>query len=443
MELFKFDPFGGLAVVGAAHDLLLQRLCYCYHTLDPQDAREGYGMSEVAALLEYSRPIPKGRVRWWRIVRSGRSTYICVDPSSPGYRETPPPEADALIEDIPLEMGLSILPAIAKTVLAARGKHRAPDQPDTKSILAGVLCASTKHVARDVPGFVALMERYSSGIQHGQYRTPDAMQEAISEVYRVGLFEVAVDCSHFSASIALFELQAEMNGWIQQRAYLKPKDFLRSYLEDRLASETVVASVGMHHLSTGQKTLQAALKIGCFWTFQQQVYLAVHHFWVAHSIAKYSKTPLPYSRTVAEESLVCAHAGLSCGLGLFFGRSWMDLARELSSAISRRDERPIEKFLHRYCSSFFPVIPRPLAQMIIAFAEILARPPGRGQEADLDPIFAADRAAGNSHPTSALYQSFARDYLLLNAAKHLGLESLAGRYAISISGRLIVDRAVS
>ena len=145
---------------------------------------------------------------------------------------------------------------------------------------------------------------------------------------------------------------------------------------------------------------------------------------------------------VAEESLVCARSGLACGLALFYDRSVMDIGKDLAASITRGEERPVEKFLHERCSAFFPVIPKPLAQMIIAFARILARPEGGGRESDLEPIFAADKAAGDTHSIGALFLSFTRDYLLLNAAKHLGLETAAQKYAARILGRLMVDRAL-
>lgn len=441
-EPFKFDPFGGLAVIGAAHDLLLQRLCYCYHTADPKTSRESYGLSQAAAFLEGSRPVPEGRTRWWRNKKDGRTTYLCLDPRRPGYRETLPTEPGVWIEDIPVEMGLSILPTMAKTTLDVRGKHRTPDERDVQHVLEGLSCASTRHVARDVQGFVAKMERYSTGIQRGQYKSREAMEEAINQIYQEGLFEVSVDCVQFSASIGVFELQAEMNQWIQQRVYLKPQDFFRTFIE-RLASEQALVSVGHHHFTTGRDKIATALKKGCFWKFQEQVYLALHHFWIAHIIAMHAKVKLPYSRMVAEESLVCANSGLACGLGLFFDRSPIDVGKDLARCLERGDERPVEKFLHEHCSPFFPVIPRPFAQMIIEFAHILARPAGGGKESDLEPIFASDRALGDTHHTSALFSSFTRDCFLLNAAKHLGLEDAAQRYATSIMGRLIVDRKLS
>jgi hypothetical protein len=81
--------------------------------------------------------------------------------------------------------------------------------------------------------------------------------------------------------------------------------------------------------------------------------------------------------------------------------------------------------------------------MIIAFARILARPEGGGREPDLEPIKAAASAIGDTDPTSGIFISFIRDYLLLDAAKYLGLEAAAQSWAASITGRLTVDRALS
>lgn len=437
----SFEPFGNLAIIGEGYDLLLQRVCYCYHAASPQSVCEGHALAVVASTLEASRPTPDGKVRWWKITKRGDSSYICVQPPAPGYRVAPPTGPNIFIEELPLELGLSILSRISQTTLEKRALRRPPESAETRYMIEGLKSASTRQEARDTGGFVSRMAQYSSDIQHGRHRTPEAMQEAINEVYQKGLFEVETDCFHFSTAIALFELQAEMNMWICQPAYLKPIDYLRTIIESGHVTEQVLFKVGEYHLRAGKDSILEALSAECLWSFQKKLYLALHHYWIPHTLSRLSKAKFPYSAVVAEESLVCAQSGLACGLGTFFDRSFIDMGEDLARFINLEGDKAVESFLRDYSSAFSPVIPKPLAHLIVAFARVLAQPAGVGNERDLDPLYKAYRETRNtSHLTRSIFPSFIMDTLLLNAAKHLGLESLAQQQATRIAGQLIVDR---
>lgn len=338
---------------------------------------QAYWLTSRQIAVGESNVVSGGRRVWWMVrmkTKPGEPTYyVSVDPGE--CRLTRPRADEGIVVPLDdLEDEGAHLDVVAAAFIDELSNSAFHSSLDADALLqkSRVLLARM-HQGRNVSDHGIAILRAAS--RHIDERQQDVPQGHFVELYRQCVLDCEVDAGHYAAAELLIRLQMRVAHWIDGDPYANPLGYLRAFLAQidgrtRRAAADFLTAHGKDAFKQGRKTLQAALDCQSLVAHQVQIVRSVFYFSTAHIVAELLAAPgmaagaaLEYTAILAEESVVCARAGLLSGTDFFLRHPdafVADIAKDLAKG--KRAQ------LSRLCSPTWPTFPTFFARSLIASA---------------------------------------------------------------------------
>lgn len=442
----RYKIFADKVIFGTA-DYALNRVQAACRILDKDRAENAWRLVQG---LAHAPQIPGKRV-WYRIPHpDDQDSFISVHPGE--YRKSRPTSGDDMI----LELSeTSSSDTLANRLLALLDLCREDilDQSEIESLAIVV-----KHFTKKRPSSREGVELFANADQ--LTRSGDGNRHELTQrLFDECLLRYKLSLVEFSAAMTLFQLQAMMGQWIEQKrlrifgkkysqAY---EDVFRSffnYVHTLAASEhrqklvEQLAEIGNVNYADAAAHVKNALNAPSLTSSTTSLVLGAHQYFIALLVVRAAErtslsAPFRYKLVQAEEGYACTQTGLFSSISFLFNDPDDEpnrIARLLASGVSER------RILLNLCSPFWPCFTKTFARVLIATARLQGSQFNRG----LTELHNFEQEYGQvAFPQNVNFESGWIDHALLNAYRRTGNQERTRYYATRIAGQLIVTRALS
>lgn len=444
------DPrvFADVLIPGADEYATASLVAAC-SVQSPNSSEDTWAM--VRALLE--QPRSDGAAVWYGgTYPSGEEFYLNIDPGE--FRMDRPTGPHDIVLEMPkarlddsLANRLQIMLNYVETFTLEKGN------------VNQLIATLTSFRAKDqvphsgVKMFTDAAKLIQSDVGNGQSR--------LSNLYHLGLVEHRMPLVHFSAAMALLQLQLITNRWIEPKKhwlffrkavnpYLNPYqafcDFVYSLAatEDRPLLVSALTEMGKIYFNDARASVAAGLNTISMVSHCRSLFAGAHQFWIALMVARINQrldlnVPLQYRQIQANEGFTCAQTGIMAAVRFLFEHPESEPKRIAGKLDLGITESEIEMYVS---SPFWPCFTYTFFQILLAQAKTLRAGP-RFEEGLRELLALESKFASASSEDKIELERGWIDSALQNAYMQCGNQEKAQSYAVRIVGKILVQKTLA
>ena len=433
--------FGGAPAFGVT-EIALERVLSSYRLYDPLVADRTWQMEQV--IPPSNAPAAAGKRIWYRNIPADNGVvgYLCNNPGE--FRpDAPSGPGDVILDPPPIETVPGLSACLFWTYKASKAGsfQQTPALGNLQEIVLRILDEDSRTYD---PGTEPVPEGVQFFTRVATQADPDteAFRRQVAALYQSCLFDPRLSVVTFSTCMALLQVQAALNLWIQQPGcFQSPLLFLDqlvaklSQSEHRPRLAAALNAMGSASYSQGTESVSAALAEYSVSASTRHLTVAAHSFFTALLAARLNDSHnlgihLPYTQVLAEEGFACTGAGLRGGV-YFFLQSPDVTVQSIRGQLASGDPPP--KVIYRLASSVTPVFPKWFARSLAAAAQTSA--PGAAFDSGLKLLHDLEaELQANSRPQDS-FEAAWLDQCLLAAARVSNDAANQAVYSARIAGR--------